>query len=529
MTVCRSADALRGPEAAGWVMIDSMRTSMRTPPVLTVGLAAVLALGGAVLTAPGAAAAGCDPAEQNSAGDLDGDDVSDVVVGMPGVGEGSGAVDVRGTSSPGQQLTSDLLGGSRDDNDQVGTAIAVGDLDGDGCADLVVGAPGEGTGEIGRFTGQVHIVLGGTGGIDRSTAFVVPNGAAPFDRFGAALALEKRGNVHDLYVGAPEATVGGKAHAGKVYRYTITPGGARRVTVTAREVLSQDSPGVPGAAETDDRFGSVLAAVGTGRGVLVGDPLEDIGSRADAGAVWFLRVDASGASAPAQSFSQDTAGVTGAPETGDHFGQSIGMRGRVAGVGVPDENDRDRVDSGMVQVMILRAGNDLFAAARGITQAGPGVPGALEPGDRFGAQVVVGAALLCQENLDLAVGSPGEDVGSRSDAGTVTLLTQTGASDCPAPRVVRQGAGLAGAAEAGDEVGSVLALTRGRTDLDEDYADRLLVGVPKEDIGAQADAGLVQPARGGIVDDGVLRETLQFPGGYLLGTGYGRVLSSPSD
>jgi FG-GAP repeat protein len=501
---------------------------MRTPRSLALTVAAALALGGAVMTAPSAAAATCDPDAQSSRGDLDGDNISDVVVGMPDVGEGSGAIDVRGTNSPGQQLTSDLLGGSRDDNDQVGTAIAVGDLDGDGCADLVVGAPGEGNGQIGHFTGEVHLVFGGPGGVDRSTAFVIPTSADPFDRFGAALALEKRGSGHDLYVGAPEATVGGKEHAGEVYRYTITPGGPRRVTVTPREVVSQVSAGVPGSAETGDRFGSVLASVGTGRGVLVGDPLEDIGSRSNAGAVWFLRVDDAGAAVSAQSFSQDTPGVVGAPEAGDHFGAAIGMRGRVAGIGVPDENDGKRADSGMVQMMILRAGNDLFYADRGLTQASPGVPGALEAGDRFGAQVVVGEALLCQENIDVAVGSPGEDVGTRANAGTVTLLSQTGAGDCPG-RVVRQGSGMAGAAEAGDEVGSVVAITRGRTDLDEDYSDRLLVGVPKEDIGARPDAGLVQPIAGGIVDDGVLKPTLQFPGGYLLGTNYGRVLSSSSD
>ena len=513
-------------------MDHALRMQIQMPPrsrrALALGVSAALALGGVLLTAPNAAAATCDPEGLGSRGDVDGDNVSDVVVGMPYVGEGSGAVDVRGTASPDRQLTSDLLGGSRDDNDQVGTAVAVGDLDGDGCADLVVGAPGEGTGAPGRYTGQVHIVFGAPGGVDPSTAFVIPNSADPFDRFGAALALEKRGDVHDLYVGAPEAKVNGKASAGEVHRYTITPGGAKRVTVTAREVRSQDSPGVPGTAETGDRFGSVLASVGTGFGVLVGDPLEDIGSRADAGAVWFLRVGSSGTAAPSQSFDQDSSGVTGTAEAGDRFGASVGMRGRVAAIGVPREDDGSRADSGMVQVMILRAGDDRFYAHRAITQASPGIPGALEAGDRFGEQVVVGLALLCQENIDIAVGSPGEDVGERADAGSITLLTQTGAADCPA-RVERQGAGMAGAAEAGDEVGSVLTITRGRTDLDEDYADRVLVGVPREDIGAKVDAGLVQPLSGGIVADGVLGATLQYPGGYLLGDRYGMVLNSSSD
>jgi hypothetical protein len=178
--------------------------------------------------------------------------------------------------------------------------------------------------------------------------------------------------------------------------------------------------------------------------------------------------------------------------------------------------------------MILRAGNNLFYGNRGITQASAGVPGALEAGDRFGQQVVVGEALLCRENIDIAVGSPGEDVGDRKDAGSITLLTQTGASDCPA-KALHQGAGLAGGAEAGDEVGSVLTITRGRTDLDEDYSDRLLVGVPKEDIGAKTDAGLVEPISGGIVANGVLTATLQYPDGYLLGNNYGMVLSSSSD
>jgi hypothetical protein len=95
----------------------------RSHGALALGISAALARCRLPPTAPSAVAATCDPQSQNSSGDLDGDNVSDVAAGMPNVGEGSGAVDVRGTSTPDQRLTSDLLGGSRDDNDQVGAAI----------------------------------------------------------------------------------------------------------------------------------------------------------------------------------------------------------------------------------------------------------------------------------------------------------------------------------------------------------------------------------------------------------------------
>jgi len=93
---------------------------------------------------------------------------------------------------------------------------------------------------------------------------------------------------------------------------------------------------------------------------------------------------------------------------------------------------------------------------------------------------------------------------------------------------VRQGAGMAGAAETGDEVGSVLTIMRGRSDLDENYADRLLVGVPKEDLGALTDAGIVQPMTGDIVADGVLAPSLRSPERFVSGVEYGSVLASTS-
>lgn len=488
------------------------------------GLSVALTAGVLLGTASSASAASCDEQEVFARGDVDGDGVSDVVIGVPNVGEGSGAVDVRGTHTPWQRLTSGALGGSQDDNDQVGTAIAVGDLDGDRCADLVVGAPGEGSGKPGDYSGQVHIVFGSPAGIDTSTAFVIPTSALPFDRFGAALALQRRGGVHDLYVGAPEAN-GSK---GRVHRYTITPGGPRRVKVTVRETRSQESPGVPGKSAKGDRFGSVLASVDNGLGVLVGVPDKDVAKRRNAGAVWHLRVNRAGKAIASQMWTQNSAGIGGTPQAGDRFGESVSSRGSIAAIGVPGEDVKGRKNAGQVQTLRMKK-NGAFTPARVITQDTAGVPGKVQAGDRFGAQVVAGVALVCQEFLDLAIGAPGEDVGKQKNAGTITVLTETGDRKGCRGRLIRQGSGLADRAETGDQVGSVIGLTRGRNDLDEDYSDRLLVGVPYEDIGAHPDAGLVQPTSGGITVNGKLVPTLQYPEGYLKGDRYGWELSTSSD
>ena len=496
-----------------------MRTS-RFGSTLTACVTLALTVGGLAATvAPAASAATC----QGSPGraDLDGNGGSDTVVGIPFANDGHGVADVRYDDRPDQMLSTTQLGGSPDDNDQIGTAVAVDDLDGDGCADLIVGAPGEGANGGGPYTGQVHIVFGAPGGVDTGSAITLPHPtSAGFDRFGAALALGGRGTSHELYVGAPEAAVNGRTHAGEVFRYTITAG--RKVTL--KEARSQDSAGVPGAAEADDRFGSALAT-GAGGGVLVGDPGEDVGSKADAGAVWLLREDAAGTATSSLSWSQDSAGVPGTAETGDHFGAAVGGRYGWAVVGVPGENDGSTKDTGMIQIMRETSTGSLTPGSA-YTQDSPGVPGAAEAGDRFGAAVAVGV-LTCQESVEAAAGAPGEDVGSHPDAGTVTLIPVAQEGGCT-PTAVRQGHGLAGGSENGDQVGSVLSLRTGDPDAEEDYVDTLLLGVPLEDIGTKVDAGLVQPSRGGLTANGAVTPTLQYPTGYLFGDRYGMVLTSPS-
>ena len=98
---------------------------------------------------------------------------------------------------------------------------------------------------------------------------------------------------------------------------------------------------------------------------------------------------------------------------------------------------------------------------------------------------------------DLAVGVPGEDLGSRAskrDAGEVAVLYGSRSGPTARDQLWTQDSrGIKGAAERGDSFGEVLA----SGDFDADgYAD-LAVGVPSEDVGIAEESGVVQVLYGG--------------------------------
>ena len=159
---------------------------------------------------------------------------------------------------------------------ETGRGLAVGDLDGDGVQELVVGAPYDDAG--GADAGAVYVHRsGGSTALAEDRVLV----GLPGDELGRAVAVEDvdGDGWDDLLIGAP----GANDHAGAVYLFRGPLSAVHASPAT--EVLHP---------EEGARFGSSLAWVGDvdldGVGdLLVGAPGEDRDEMAlDAGAAWLL-------------------------------------------------------------------------------------------------------------------------------------------------------------------------------------------------------------------------------------------------
>ncbi|MFI6325466.1 VCBS repeat-containing protein [Nonomuraea sp. NPDC050556] len=179
-----------------------------------------------------------------SAHDFDGDGRDDVAIGDPWVA--GGAVRLL-TAGKVVKLPSPELGA----HDGFGAALTFAKVDGDGCADLVVGAPYADVG--GKEAGAVYILYGGAARPpQRITARQPKDGAT----FGWSLAAH--GDV--IAIGAP--------HENAVHL-------ARRGTV--ERTITQDTMGVPGDSDPLDQFGTevALGPMASGKVALaVGAPYE---------------------------------------------------------------------------------------------------------------------------------------------------------------------------------------------------------------------------------------------------------------
>jgi FG-GAP repeat protein len=226
-----------------------------TPPTVG-GYAQVFsgAGGGLLLTLAASAAGEGFGRSVAGPGDLNGDGSADVVVGAPAASPGGLASAGRATVFSGASgLSLQVFPGSAA-NDQLGSSLAgVGDVDGDLVADVLVGAPQDGVFPTPGF-GYARLFSGSTGAVLLTIA-----GQSNNDYLGRS--VDRLGDVSgdgvpDLLVGAPEFGIPGPTGSG--YARVLSPS-------SATPLLSVT--GTIGAGA----FGTSVAGVGDVNGDLVPD------------------------------------------------------------------------------------------------------------------------------------------------------------------------------------------------------------------------------------------------------------------
>lgn len=137
-----------------------------------------------------------------SAGDTDGDGIADVAAGAPGTGKAYVY-----SGKDGHVL---LSFSAEDAKDQFGQHVtSAGDIDGDGHADVIVGAPANNAGGVGA--GRAYVYSGKDGRV-----LLTLTGERAGDGFGSTVGGYSDGKYHFLLVGAP---VAGANKTGRVYVY----------------------------------------------------------------------------------------------------------------------------------------------------------------------------------------------------------------------------------------------------------------------------------------------------------------------
>jgi hypothetical protein len=441
---------------------------------------------------PAAAAGPARRAEQAARVDFNDDGFADLAVGAPGedVGGGTnaGAVNVLYGSASGLVPSPDVffqgsggVGGSLEDGDRFGSAVAKGDFDGDGIVDLAVGAPGETVGTD-VAAGAVNVLMGSSGGLTGGPLFIQSNPEVG-DQFGAALAAGDFDDdgIFDLAVGAPGEDVGATGNAGAV---TVLFGSPAGLTSAGSQTLFQGG-GAGGAAETGDAFGSALASgILGGDGIadlVVGAPGEDVGATPNAGAVNLLAGSPGGLTLGAVA-------TQGNPEPHDLFGRAVATgdfddtAGDDVAAGAPGETVNGRQGAGAVSVFNGPPGG--LANERLLFQGTQGIPGTPESFDELGAAVAPTDSNGIGQ-WDLAVGAPGEDLGADVDAGAVNLLAGSTAGPSGGSLVTQANP------EDGDQFGAAIAGGFFLHDFDNNGFFDLAVGAPGETVGRAAFAGAV--------------------------------------
>jgi hypothetical protein len=355
-------------------------------------------------------------------------------------------------------------------NDGFGEAVASGNFDGDGYADLAVGSPGEDP--AGSFLGgTVTLLFGGAAGFTAGVRYASPMADGGCNHFGGILTS---GDFNAD--GYSDVVASSHCNAGT---YVIYGGQNARAGGLQMKNLEADYTLFVNEA---------LAA-----GDVNGDGYDDL-------AATDSRTDVPGE--PLSRIRLHLGGPTGlnpVPSQQVDDGFSVAM-GDFDGDGFDDVVSGVYLDSsalGPAGKIVIRYGSasglDLARGSQTITQDTSGVPGSAEAGDRFGTSLAPGD-INGDGRDDLAVGVPAEDVYGYRDAGLVTVLygSEPGLRGSGAQQFHKNTPGISGAAGSWDLFGTTVTVI----DLYRDGRADLVIGAPAD--GTEGLITLLRATSGGL-------------------------------
>ncbi|MFK7970316.1 MAG: T9SS type A sorting domain-containing protein [Bacteroidia bacterium] len=216
----------------------------------------------------------------------------------------------------------------------------IGDLDGDNIEDMVVGAPGQ-QNSSNTNIGRVYVMFMNADGTVKSVqkignnlgGFTYP--LSPGDAFGYSVA-----HVGDLdNDGKPEIAVGAPGNrqvtrdTGAVYILSLNTDG----TVDSYVRIADNEGGMPITLDRDNWFGTGLAATGD----IDGDGINDLavgqsGYRASRGAIYTLLLNRDATVKSATRITSNEGGFNGTILSNYRFGEDVASLGDRDGDGVPD-------------------------------------------------------------------------------------------------------------------------------------------------------------------------------------------------